>query len=122
MTTHYLEEAEFCNNIILINSGRLIAEGNPKDLKTNYLKNEIIDLECSDPVRAMEILEDENFVEDTSIFGNNVHLKVNDRFKNFNQINNILEPLYGIKVQRINRISPTLEDVFINLMDREKDV
>ena len=37
VTTHYLEEAEFCNNIILINEGKLIAEGNPKELKTNYL-------------------------------------------------------------------------------------
>lgn len=33
VTTHYLEEAEYCNNIILIDSGRLIAEGNPKELK-----------------------------------------------------------------------------------------
>ena len=37
VTTHYLDEAEFCNDIILINAGKLIAQGNSKELKTNYI-------------------------------------------------------------------------------------
>ena len=56
VTTHYLEEAEFCNNIILINAGKLIAEGTSKELKTNYLKNTILEIECEKVVAAMEML------------------------------------------------------------------
>jgi len=38
VTTHYLDEAEFCNDIILINAGKIVAQGNSKELKTNYIK------------------------------------------------------------------------------------
>lgn len=117
VTTHYLEEAEFCNNIILINAGKLIAEGNPKDLKTKYLQNDIIDVECSNSVKAMEILEKENYVNETSIFGNNLHLIVNDKYKNEDQIKSILLENI-IDTKRINKIVPTLEDVFIHLLDK----
>jgi len=121
VTTHYLEEAEFCNNIILINAGKLIAEGNPKDLKTNYLKNKIIELECSDPVSAMEIFENEEYVDETSIFGINLHLNVNDKFKNIGQIKSLLIR-NDINVVNVNEIVPTLEDVFINLLDKKENV
>jgi len=119
VTTHYLEEAEFCNNIILINAGKLIAEGNPLELKTNYLLNDIIDVECSDTVKAMELLEKESFVEDTSIFGNNLHLNVSNKYKRKNQIMDLLEKEYNITVLRIDKIVPTLEDVFIHLLDEK---
>lgn len=118
VTTHYLEEAEFCNNIILINAGKLIAEGKPKDLKTNYLVNDIIEIECSNPVKALEILEKEKFVEETSIFGNNIHIIVNKLYNNKNQIIQILNNSYNIDVNRVDKIIPTLEDVFIHLLDK----
>ena len=117
VTTHYLEEAEFCNNIILINAGKLIAEGNPKDLKTNYLLNDIIEIECSNSVKAMEILENQNYVDETSIFGNNLHLIVNDEYKEKDQIEDVLERENNINVKRVDKIVPTLEDVFIHLLD-----
>lgn len=120
VTTHYLEEAEFCNNIILINAGKLIAEGNPKELKTEYLKNDIIDVECSNSVKALEILEKEIYVNETSIFGNNLHLIVNDKYKNEKQIKSILFE-NNIDTKRINKIVPTLEDVFIHLLDETEN-
>ncbi|MAT57713.1 MAG: multidrug ABC transporter ATP-binding protein [Ignavibacteriae bacterium] len=116
VTTHYLEEAEFCNNIMLINAGKIIAEGNPSELKTKYLNHDIIEIECTNAVSAMEILEEAEFVNDITIFGNNIHLSVDKGFENFelikNQIKNISE------VRRIEKIVPTLEDVFINLLEK----
>lgn len=116
VTTHYLEEAEFCNYIMLINAGKIIAEGNPTELKTKYLNHDIIEIECTNAVSAMEILEEAEFVNDISIFGNNIHLSVDKGFENFelikNQIKNISE------VRRIEKIVPTLEDVFINLLEK----
>lgn len=117
VTTHYLEEAEYCNNIILINAGKLIAEGTSKELKTNYLKNTILEIECEKVVTAMEILEKEDFVDETSIFGNQIHIIVNDKYRNEEQIKNILSA-NSINVARINKIVPTLEDVFIHLLEK----
>jgi ABC-2 type transport system ATP-binding protein len=119
VTTHYLEEAEFCNNIILIDAGKLIAEGNSKELKTNYLKGTILEVECDKPVAALEILERENFVEEVSIFGNNIHIAVNEKYNEEDQIRQILFN-NSIVTKRIDKIVPTLEDVFIHLL--EKDV
>ncbi|HSR18860.1 MAG TPA: ABC transporter ATP-binding protein [Ignavibacteriaceae bacterium] len=118
VTTHYLEEAEYCGNIILINAGKLIAEGNPKELKTNYLKNTILEIECDKVVAAMEILEKEDFVDETSIFGNQIHIIVNDKFKNKDGVKNILNR-NSIEVARIDKIVPTLEDVFIHLLEKK---
>lgn len=119
VTTHYLEEAEFCNNIILINAGRLIAEGNPKQLKTNYIKGTILEIECERVVSAMEILEKEPFVDEVSIFGNNIHIAVNQGYTGPELIYNILTGRHSISVKRIDRIVPTLEDVFIHLLDKD---
>ncbi len=119
VTTHYLEEAEFCNNIILINAGKLIAEGNPKQLKTNYLKNPIYEIETGKVVETMELMEKRDYVDDTSIFGNYVHISVNEKFENPDMIRKDLS-LNGIQVVRIDRITPTLEDVFIHLLEKDK--
>lgn len=119
VTTHYLEEAEYCNNIILINAGRLIAEGDSKVLKTEYIKNPIFEIECDKVVDALELMERQNFVDETSIFGNQIHLIVNEKFENKDQIRTILNN-NEINVKRIDQIVPTLEDVFIHLLDKEK--
>jgi drug efflux transport system ATP-binding protein len=120
VTTHYLEEAEFCNNIILINAGRLIAEGTSKELKTNYLKDTILEIECERTVDAMEILQKSDFVDDTSIFGNYLHISVNKNYKGEGQIHELLTGVNSIKVIRVDKIIPTLEDVFIHLLEKDR--
>ncbi len=119
VTTHYLEEAEYCNNIILINAGRLIAEGTSKVLKTEYIKNPIFEIECDRVVDALELMEKQDFVSETSIFGNQIHLIVNDKFENKEQVASLLNR-NGINVKRIDQIVPTLEDVFIHLLESKK--
>lgn len=119
VTTHYLEEAEYCNNIILINAGKLIAEGSSEDLKTKYLLNTILEIECERVVDAMELLEREKFVDDTSIFGNNLHLSVNNNYENREQIVDLLTTKHSIGIKRIDKIVPTLEDVFIHLLEKD---
>jgi ABC-2 type transport system ATP-binding protein len=121
VTTHYLEEAEYCNNIILINAGKLIAEGTSKILKTEYIKNPIFEIECDRVVDALELMEKQDFVSETSIFGNQIHLIVNDKFESKDQVESLLNR-NGINVKRIDQIVPTLEDVFIHLLDRESEV
>ncbi len=117
VTTHYLEEAEYCNNIILINAGKLIAEGTSKVLKTEYIKNPIFEIECDRVVDALELMEKQEFVSETSIFGNQIHLIVNNKFENKDQVVYVLKK-NNINVKRIDQIVPTLEDVFIHLLEK----
>ncbi len=118
VTTHYLEEAEFCGNIILINAGKLIAEGSSSELKSNYLTHKIYELECDKTIEAMEVLEKMPFVEETSIFGNSLHLSVNTKFKEVAQIDYVLNQR-GIELKKAEEIIPTLEDVFIHLLEKK---
>lgn len=118
VTTHYLEEAEYCSNIILIDAGKLIAEGNPKELKAKHIKNKMVEIECERVVDALDILSRENFVDETSIFGNSIHISVNDFYKSDEQIKSALQS-HLINIFRIDEISPTLEDVFIRLVDKK---
>ena len=122
VTTHYLEEAEYCNNIILIDSGELIAEGSSKELKSKYLKHKIVEIECSNVIAALDILGKEKFVIDTSIFGNTIHVSVtkNEDYKAL--INKALEGKNNIVIKRMSEITPTLEDVFIHLLEKRKSL
>ena len=119
VTTHYLDEAEFCNDIILINAGKLIAQGNSKELKSNYIKNPILEIESERIVDSMEILEKEKWVGETSIFGNYIHVILNDSTINENHIYELLRDKNGISVKRVEKITPTLEDVFIHLIEKD---
>lgn len=119
VTTHYLDEAEFCNDIILINAGRLIAQGSAKELKTNYIKNPILEIETERTVDSLEILEKEKWVGETSIFGNYIHVILNDNTITEKNIIHLLQEQNGIAVKRVDRIVPTLEDVFIHLIEKD---
>ena len=121
VTTHYLEEAEYCNKIILINRGKIIAQGTSKELKSNYIKNTILEIECDKVIEALEILEKQNFVNEVSIFGNSIHIVVNDNYTNEEQIRELLGKKHSINVRRIDSIVPTLEDVFIHVLEMDKE-
>jgi ABC-2 type transport system ATP-binding protein len=120
VTTHYLDEAEFCNNIILINAGKLIARGNSKELKTNYIKNTILEIEADRIVDSLSILEKEDWVAETSIFGNYIHIILNVNSKGEADVREVLTNRNGINVSRVDKIFPTLEDVFIHLLEKDK--
>jgi len=120
VTTHYLEEAEFCNNIIMMDQGKIIAEGNSKELKSLHIKNKMYEIEAENPVEVMEQLKKADFVDEISIFGNNLHLSVNNNFKSTEQINSFVNQHSNINVEKIDEITPTLEDVFIHLLEKGK--
>lgn len=118
VTTHYLEEAEYCNNIILIDAGKLIAEGNPKELKERYIQNKILEIECERISEAIELLSKEFFVEEINIFGNSIHISVNNFYQSEAQIKDVLSA-NSIHIFRVSEVIPTLEDVFIHLVDKK---
>ena len=68
----------------------------------------------------MEILEKEDWVGETSIFGNYIHIILNDNLKSDKDIIEVLTNRNSINVYRISKIVPTLEDVFIHLLEKDK--
>ena len=118
VTTHYLDEAEFCNTITLINAGNIIASGSSKELKTKYLTNTMLEVECDRVVDALEIFSKQDWVEETSVFGNYLHLSVRDELSGKELINKIAGE-NKINIIRVDKIVPTLEDVFIYLLEKD---
>lgn len=119
VTTHYLDEAEFCNSITLINAGNIIASGSSKELKAKYITNTILEVECERVVEALDILARQPFVDEKSIFGNYIHLSVKSEKEARLMLKQVLTDQNSIKILRIDKIVPTLEDVFIYLLEKD---
>jgi ABC-2 type transport system ATP-binding protein len=119
VTTHYLEEAEYCNDIILINAGRLIASGSPKELKTEHISYPILEIETTDVVASMELLRHQPWVREVSLFGTVLHVGVEDETRTRQSIVSILAS-NGIEIKRMDRIVPSLEDVFLHLLESDR--
>jgi len=117
VTTHYLDEAEYCNTIMLIHAGRLIASGSPHELKTRYIQNPMLEVECDKVIEAMDILQREKWVLETSVFGTYIHVNVEDEENGKKQMQRLLSE-NNIIVKRVDRIMPSLEDVFIHLIEK----
>ena len=76
VTTHYMEEAEYCNRLALIFRGKMVALGTPSELKQKSMKGELLLLECDPLGRAVEVLQSAPGVMDAAVFGNALHLVV----------------------------------------------
>lgn len=130
VTTHYLDEAEFCNRINLIDSGRIIASGSPKELKNEYLKKTVFEIVCPDIYKAVEVFEKEDMFENVTIFGNAVHVSLkgekiiqkNILEQKVKTIAEILSEKGLLQAKGIEEIVPSLEDVFIHLLEKKSRV
>jgi drug efflux transport system ATP-binding protein len=116
VTTHYLDEAEYCNELVLMHAGRIVAQGSPGALKRETITGSVFEVECSDPVAGMTALRSVPEVRETAIFATRLHVSLDKD----EQIETALEALRsaGLAVGAHARIVPSLEDVFIRLIDR----
>ena len=101
------------------NAGNIIASGSSKELKTKYLTNDILEVECDKAVEALDIIAKQPWVDETSIFGNYLHVSVKDESEARQKLKNLLTDQYSIGIKRIDKIIPTLEDVFIYLLEKD---
>jgi len=118
VTTHFLEEAEYCNDIILINAGKIIAGGSPKELKQDHIKTPILEVQCTNVIDALSLLEQQPWAVEISVFGTYLHVSVADETIARRELRRLLKA-QGIQVTSIERITPSLEDVFIYLLDQQ---
>jgi len=116
VTTHFLDEAEYCNDIILINAGRLVAAGSPIELKTQYITSPILEVRCDDVVRSLELVRAEPWALETSVFGTALHVLVSDANEGTGRVRALLAR-HGIAVLSVEHIVPSLEDVFLYVLE-----
>jgi ABC-2 type transport system ATP-binding protein len=119
VTTHFLDEAEYCNDIILINAGRLIAKGSPLELKTEYIRNPILEVRLEGKiVEALELVRVQPWALESSIFGTRLHIMVEDEQGGRETLAAFFAS-HGVFCAGIDRITPSLEDVFLYLLDKD---
>jgi ABC-2 type transport system ATP-binding protein len=114
VTTHYMEEAEHCHRLALMNRGRLIALDSPTALEDS-LDRPILAVRSTDPTRAAALLADLEGIEDATMFGRAIHVVVRDEAAARERIATTLATA-GIEVRAVDRVHPTLEDVFVTLV------
>ncbi len=120
VTTHFLDEAEYCNDIILINAGRLIAGGSPHELKTRHITHPILEVTIGEGtvVNALESVRTKPWALETSVFGTKLHVMVGEEREGERAIRESLDA-EGIPVLGVEKIVPSLEDVFLYLLDQK---
>jgi ABC-2 type transport system ATP-binding protein len=114
VTTHYMEEAEYCNRLALIFRGKMVALGTPTELKRDSMKGELLLVECEPLGAAVEAPQTAPTVMDAAVFGNALHLVVESAKKAAPLLKNYLAERC-IAVSRMEEIRPSLEDVFVSL-------
>ncbi len=118
VTTHYMDEAEYCDRLALIHQGRKIAEGTPEQLKRERMRGDVLEVAVDRPVEALELLSREPAVREAAIFGTLLHAVVADAARDAARVRRVLEEA-GLGVEGLERIEPSLEDVFVSAIEAE---
>ncbi|HUO16236.1 MAG TPA: ABC transporter ATP-binding protein [Verrucomicrobiae bacterium] len=114
VSTHYMEEAEYCNRLALIFRGKMVALGTPSELKQRSLKGELLSVTCEPLAQALEVLAAAPGVLDVAIYGSSLHLVVKPGGSRVAELQRFLQE-HGIQVSSMQPIRPSLEDVFVAL-------
>lgn len=107
VTTHFMDEAERCNNIAFISQGMLIANDTPDNLRNNVITGVLAELEMANAMDYLQDLEELPYVRECSVHGSLLHVLVQEE----KDLSSLQEHTKG----RVQRITPSLEDVFIAL-------
>jgi ABC-2 type transport system ATP-binding protein len=119
VTTHYMDEAEYCNRVALMYGGRIIALGSPAELKTSLGVGHLLNLITSDLLASMTVLEKHASLLDIAVFGGGLHVKVENADVAMKDIRALLDAA-GIQITTLESITPSMEDVFVSLIEKEE--
>jgi ABC-2 type transport system ATP-binding protein len=115
VTTHYMEEAERCNQIAFISRGRLLKIGTPAQLKDS-VQGKLLEIQCAPLMKASHHFGKIPGVIGITAYGTMLHLNVTDA----QQVKaDVLKTAAkeNIRVDSIQPIEPSLEDVFATIVE-----
>lgn len=116
VTTHYMDEAEYCDRLGLIYRGELIALGTPEVLKTELMQEDVLEVICERPQDAMGEIEEISGIKEVALFGKGLHVVADDGHEAATSIRELLSNK-GYHVMGVEEIAPSLEDVFVSLIE-----
>jgi ABC-2 type transport system ATP-binding protein len=114
VSTHYMEEAEYCHRLALMNRGALVALDTPARLRAG-VKEPLLELQTDDGPRAVEALKDLPGVVETAMFGRTVHLALLD-LAGAQEAIAVRLTERGLALHALNPIAPSLEDAFVAIV------
>ena len=116
VTTHYMDEAEYCDRLAMIYRGELVAIGTPDEMKTRYMSADILNLECSDPFKMLQEVKKIPEIKEAALFGRGLHLSVENAQQAIPVIVTALKEQKS-SYTRLDKIKPSLEDVFVSIIE-----
>ncbi|MGP7977623.1 MAG: ATP-binding cassette domain-containing protein [Desulfobaccales bacterium] len=117
VTTHYMEEAEFCDRLVLIYQGRIVAQGTPRELKQE-VQETILMVNPENLDAALSLIKQLPGVAEAAVFGDGLHVAVAEPTEGERRINEVLAAHNIALRRRIERVRPSLEDAFIAVVQR----
>jgi ABC-2 type transport system ATP-binding protein len=119
VSTHYMDEAEYCHRLALMYRGRVIALGPPADLRAELSTHTLLQLDTSAPLETMRALENAPGIGEVAVFGGGLHVSVEELESSITIIRARLAE-NKIAIRRLEKILPSLEDVFVALIEAEE--
>jgi ABC-2 type transport system ATP-binding protein len=119
VTTHYMDEAEHCQSLAFIQGGRLVAMGSPQEIKTREMHGQVLEVDCDQPEVAVPILRQLGLFEEVTLYGALIHVVTPNPGEHQPLIEQALGEK-GVRIAAIDRIAPSLEDVFIASARRQE--
>ena len=112
VTTHYMDEAEYCERVAVMRDGKLLAMDTPTNLKKSIITGDVWEVYAHPLERGLEILSAMDGVDRVGLAGD--HLRVISQRVEKDAMQSLLSEK-GISVEKIEKGEPTLEDVFLSL-------
>jgi ABC-2 type transport system ATP-binding protein len=120
VSTHYMDEAEYCNRIALIDRGRLVAIDTPGELRGHGLGGDLVELDCTPLGAALKALDGVPGVIEAAIFGDKLHVVLGPGDLTVESLPTFLAGR-GIAARAAQRVLPSLEDVFVRLVSQQRE-
>jgi ABC-2 type transport system ATP-binding protein len=117
VTTHYLDEAEHCHRIAIINAGKLAAIGTSRELKETFADRPIVEIHSNRPVDVMKALDQMEEIQKTTVFGTAVHAVLKPGQADVAALRDRLRA-QGLEIDAVDHVVPSLEDVFLDVVER----
>ncbi len=117
VTTHYMDEAEHCNSIGFLYYGNILSLDTPNAMKEKIIEGDIVEVKTNDTLKSIELLKTKSGVKDASVYGAGIHVMTEPNIK----LDELKEYLIQncVEVYSLKKVRPTLEDVFVFLVEKE---
>src|SRR5262249_43248785 len=121
VTTHFMDEAEHCDELALIYGGRIVASGSPSALKREHVSHALLEVESGALMESYAALKGAPGILGVALFGNALHVSAEDEGAARESISRRLTE-HGLPLVRLERIEPSLEDAFVTIIEQSGTV